>query len=81
MDVPKIYIVGMMTNDEEGNHVSSLSPAFISTSYSLLEIELSVTTEWVKILKFDYIATKKMMVAEGKTLRHKQSGEYETTHL
>ena len=40
-----------------------------------------MTTEWVKILKFDCIATTKMMVAEGKTFRHKQSEEYETAHL
>ena len=71
MDVPKIYIVGMMTNDEEGNHVSSLSPAFISTSYSLPEMEISVTTQWVRSLKFDYIATANMMVAKGNTFRHK----------
>ena len=81
MDVPKIYTVGMMTNDEEGNHVSSLSPAFISTSYSLPKTEISVTIEWVKSMKFDYTTTTKMMVAEGKTFRHKQSGEYETAHL
>ena len=75
--LPKIDTVGMMINDEEGNAVGSFTPAFISAAYSLLEKEISVTTEWVKILKFDYIATTKMVVAEGKTFRHKQSGEYE----
>ena len=32
-------------------------------------------------MKFDYTTTTKMMVAEGKTFRHKQSGEYETSDL
>ena len=40
-----------------------------------------MTTDWVKGLKLNYIATTKMMVAEGKTFRHKQSREYETAHL
>ena len=39
-----------------------------------------MTTEWVKNLKFDYISTTKMMVAEGKTFRNKQSREYETAN-
>ena len=39
-----------------------------------IDIEISVTTEWVKILKFDYTTTTKTMVAEGNTFRHKQSG-------
>ena len=30
-----------------------------------------MTTDWVKKFKFDYIVTTNMMVAEGKTLRHK----------
>ena len=81
MDVVQIDTVGMMINDEEGNPIASFTPAFISKSYSLPEVEISVTTEWVKSLKFDYTATKKGMVAEGNTFRHKQSGEYETTHL
>ena len=37
--------------------------------------------DWVKGLKFDYIATENMMVTEGNTFRHKQSGEYKATHL
>ena len=78
---PKIDTVGMMINDEEGKPVAYFAPAFISTAYSLPEKELSVTTKWVRSLKFDYIATTKMMVAKGKTFRHKQSGEYETAHL
>ena len=40
-----------------------------------------MTTEWVKNLEFDYIDTSNMMVAEGNTFRHKQSGEYKTAHL
>ena len=32
-------------------------------------------------MKFDYTTQAKMMVDEGKTFRHKQLGEYETTHL
>ena len=40
-----------------------------------------MTKKWVKSLKLDYTATVKMMVAEGKTFRHKQYGEYETAHL
>ena len=70
-----------MINDEEGNHVASFAPAFISTAYSLPKIEISVTTKWVRNQKFDYTATTKIMVVEGKTFRHKQSREYETSHL
>ena len=40
-----------------------------------------MTTEWVKNLKFDYIGTTRMMVAEGKTFRKKQYGEYEIVNL
>ena len=40
---PKMDIVGMMINDEEGNPVASFGPAFISTAYSLPETEISVT--------------------------------------
>ena len=40
-----------------------------------------MTTEWVKSLNLDYVATTKMRVVEGKNFRHKQSGEYETAHL
>ena len=79
--LPKIDTVGMIINDEEGKHVASFTPAFISAAYSLLEKEISVTTKWVKSLKFDYTTTSMMMVAEGKTFRHKQSEEYETAHL
>ena len=68
---PKIDIVGMMINDEEGKPVASFAPAFISTSYSLPEMEISVTTQWVRSLKFDYTATANMMVAKGNTFRHK----------
>ena len=32
-------------------------------------------------MKFDYTTKTNMMVAEGKTFRHKQLGEYEMTHL
>ena len=78
---PKIDTVGMMINDEEGNLIASFTPAFISAAYSLPEKEIRVTTKWVKSLKFDYTTTAKMMVAEGKTFRHKQSREYETAHL
>ena len=78
---PKIDTVGIIINDEEGNHVASFAPAFISKAYSLPEVEISVTTDWVKSLKFDYITTVKGMMNEGKTFRHKQSGEYETSNL
>ena len=78
---PKIDTVGMMINDEEGKPVASFAPAFISAAYSLPEKEISVTTEWVRSLKFDYTSTKKMMVAEGKNFRHKQSGECDTSHI
>ena len=32
---PKIDIVGMIINDEEGKYVASFMPAFISTAYNL----------------------------------------------
>ena len=42
--LPKIDIVGMIINDEEGKTVASFAPAFISAAYSLSEKEISVTT-------------------------------------
>ena len=78
---PNIDTMGMMINDEEGNHVASFASTFISAAYILPKKEISVTMEWVKSMKFDYTSTKKMMVAEGNTVRHKLSGEYETSHL
>ena len=79
--LPRVDVTGMMMNDEENKGFASFTAAFISASYSLPKKEISVTTEWVKSLKFDYIATTKMMVVEGKKFRHKQSREYETAHL
>ena len=38
-------------------------------------------TDLVKSSKLNYVTTTKMMVVEGKNFRHKQSGEYDTTHL
>ena len=67
---PKIDTIGMMINDEEGNHVAYFTPAFISVAYSIPKKEISVTTEWVESVKFDYTTTTKMMVVEGKTFRH-----------
>ena len=40
-----------------------------------------MTIDWVNCLKFDYTTLVKGMMIEGKTFRHKQSGEYETSHL
>ena len=54
---------------------------FISKTYILPEVEISVTIDWVMSLKFDYTTTVKGMMTEGKTFIHKQSGEYETTNL
>ena len=71
----------MIINDEDGKSVASFASTFISKAYSLPELEIRVTTEWVKSLKFDYITTVKGMMTEGKKFIHKQSGEYETTHL
>ena len=70
--LPKIDTVGMIINDEEGNPIASFTLAFISKVYSLLEGEISVTTNWVKSLKFDYTTTVKGMMTEVKTFRHKQ---------
>ena len=77
----KIDMVGMIINDEEGNPVASFAPTFISKEYSLPGVEINVTTHWVKSIKFDYTTIVKGMMTEGKTFRHKQSGEYETTSL
>ena len=79
--MPKIDTVGMIINDEEGNPIASFAPSFISKEYSLPEVEISVTKEWVKSLKFDYTTTIKGMMTKGKTFRHKQSREYEMAHL
>ena len=69
--MPRIDTIGMIINDEENKGVASFALAFISSSYSLPEKEIIVTIEWVRILKFDYTSTSKMMVAEGKTFQQK----------
>ena len=77
----KIDMVGMIINDEEGKPIPSFAPTFISKAYSLPEVEISVTTNWVKSLKFDYTTTIKGMMTEGRTFRHKKSREYEMANL
>ena len=67
---PKIDTVGMIINDEDGKHVASFAPAFISKAYSIPEVEINVTTDWVKSIKFDYTTTVKGMMIEGKNFRH-----------
>ena len=68
-------------NDAENKGFASFAPAFLSTVYSLPKKEISMTIEWVKNLKLDYVATTNMMMVEGNTFSHKQSGEYEIDHL
>ena len=62
-------------NNVEEKGITSFTPAFIEKSYSLPTSEISMITEWMKNLKFDYIRTAMMMVVEGKTFRNKQSRE------
>ena len=64
--MPKIDTVWMIINDEEGNPVASFALTFISKAYSLPELEIRVTIEWVKSLKFDYTTTVKGMMTKGK---------------
>ena len=61
----------MIVNDEEGKPVASFALAFISKTYSLPEVEISVTTDWVTSLKFNYTTIVKGMMTEGKTFIHK----------
>ena len=68
-------------NNVEDKGFASFTPGFIAKAYILPTSEISMMTRWVKNLEFDYIATAKMMVAEGKTFRNKESREYKTTHL
>ena len=68
-------------NNVEDKGFASFTPGFIAKAYILPTSEISMMTRWVKNLEFDYIATTKIMVAEGKTFRNKQSGEYKTAHL
>ena len=68
---PKIDMIGMIINDEEGKPITSFASAFISKAYNLPKVEISVTTDWVKNIKFDYTTTVKGMMTEGKTFRHK----------
>ena len=78
---PKIDTVGMIISDEKGKLIASFAPAFISKAYSLPEVEINLTTDWVKSIKFNYTTTMKGMMIEGKNLRQKQPGEYETASL
>ena len=68
--MPKIDTVGMIINNEVGKTIASFAPVFISKAYSLLEVEINVTTDWVKSIKFDYTTTVKGMMIEGKNFRH-----------
>ena len=71
----------MIMYDVENKGFASFTLAFIAKTYSLPPLEVNMKTDWVKGLNLDYMATTKMMVAEGKNFRHTQSREYETTHL
>ena len=73
-----IWII-MYNMEDKG--FSTFTPAFIAKAYSLPPAEVIMTTEWIKILTLDYMATTKRIVAEGNTFQHKQSGEYETSHV
>ena len=77
----KVYARGVIMYNVEDKGFSSFTPAFIEKDYILPPSEVSMTTDWVKGLTLNYMATTKMMVAEGNTFRHKQSREYETAHL
>ena len=79
--LPRVDATWMIMNDVENKPFASFTPSFLAAAYSLPEKETSVTTKWVKSIKFDYTTIMKMMVAEGKMFQHKKSGEYETTHL
>ena len=79
--LPKVDAAGMVMNNVEDKGFASFTPRFIAKAYNLPPSEISMTTEWVKKLKFDYIATTKIMVAEGNIFKNKQSEEYETPHL
>ena len=79
--LPRIDKTWMLMSNAENNGFASFAPAFLLETYSFPEKEISVTTQWVKSLKLDYIATTKMMMVEGKNFRNKQLGEYKTTHL
>ena len=68
-------------NNVEDKGFASFTPGFISKAYSLPLSDISMTTRWVRILEFDYIATSKIIVDEGKTFRNKQYGEYETSPI
>ena len=70
--LPKVDMVGMIISDEEENPVASFAPAFISKAYTLPEVEISVTIDWLKSIKFDYTTTVKGMMTKGKTFKHKQ---------
>ena len=59
----------------EDKGFASFTPAFIAKSYSLPPSEVNLTTDWVKILTLDYMATANMMVDEGNTFWHKKSRE------
>ena len=71
----------MIVNNVEDEGFPSFTPAFLAKTYILPQPEVSMTTAWVKILKLEYVATTKMMVVEGNNFRHKQYGEYDTSHI
>ena len=78
---PRVDTIGMLMNDTENKSFASFSLTFLSAAYNLPEKEVSVTTEWVKGLNFDYTTKARIMMVDGKFFRNKQSGEYKTTHL
>ena len=69
--MPRVDSVVKIMKNVEDKGIASFTLAFIAKAYSLPTSEISMKTELVKNLKFDYIGTAKMMVAEGKTFINK----------
>ena len=53
----------MIMNNVEDEGFASFTSEFIAKAYNLPPSEISLTTKWVKNLKFDYVDTTNMMVA------------------
>ena len=79
--VSRVDTKGMLMNDIENKTFASFSLAFLLASYNLPKKEVSVTTEGVKGLKFDYTPKARMFMIDRKNFRNKQSEKYKTSHL
>ena len=65
-------------SDVKGEAFASLHPAHTPMAYNLPSVQIMMTEDRIKGIKFDPLEYAKKMVVPRKQLRQKASGEYES---